>query len=93
MRLGFDPDAFVGRTAPEIAAAAESALAVLKGLGAEVVEVDLSLLEAFDAAATVLTWAEASAVHERAFGADAARYAPRSAPGSSSRSRRTAPTT
>lgn len=75
-RLGFDPAAFVGRTTPQIAAAAESALAVFKGLGAETVEVDLSLLEAFDAAATVLTWAEAGAVHERTFGDDPTRYAP-----------------
>jgi aspartyl-tRNA(Asn)/glutamyl-tRNA(Gln) amidotransferase subunit A len=75
-RLGFDSDAFVGRTTPEIAAAAESVLAVLTGLGAEPVEVDLSLLEAFDTAATVLTWAEAGAVHERTFGAEPARYAP-----------------
>jgi aspartyl-tRNA(Asn)/glutamyl-tRNA(Gln) amidotransferase subunit A len=76
IRLGFDPHAFAGRATPEIAAAAEAALAVLVELGAEVVEVDLSLLDGFDAAATVLTWAEASAVHERTFGADPARYAP-----------------
>lgn len=76
LRLGFDPEAFAVRTAPEIAAAAELALEVLTGLGAEVVEVDLSMLDGFDAAATVLTWAEAGAVHERTFGADPAGYAP-----------------
>jgi aspartyl-tRNA(Asn)/glutamyl-tRNA(Gln) amidotransferase subunit A len=75
-RLGFDANAFSGRTTPEIAAAAEAALAVLTGLGAEPVEVDLSLLEDFDMAATVLTWAEAGAVHEVTFRAEPARYAP-----------------
>jgi aspartyl-tRNA(Asn)/glutamyl-tRNA(Gln) amidotransferase subunit A len=75
-KIGFDRDRFAGRTTPEITAAAESALAVFEGLGAEPVEVDLSLLEDFDTAATVLTWAEVSAVHERTFGAEPARYAP-----------------
>jgi aspartyl-tRNA(Asn)/glutamyl-tRNA(Gln) amidotransferase subunit A len=75
-KIGFDRDRFAGRTTPEIAAAAESALAVFEGLGAEPVEVDLSLLEDFDTAATVLTWAEVGAVHERTFGAEPARYAP-----------------
>ena len=34
------------------------------------------MLEAFDTVATVLTWAEASAVHERTLGRDPGRYAP-----------------
>lgn len=76
LRLGFDPGAFVDRTTLGIEAAAKSALAVLTELGAEPVEVDLSVLEAFDTAATVLTWAEAGAVHEQTFGAEPARYAP-----------------
>ncbi len=75
-RVGFDPEAIAGHTTPEIADAAEAALAVFAGLGAEIVEVDLSMLDAFDAAACVLTWAEASAVHERTFGADPAAYPP-----------------
>lgn len=75
-RIGFDPDRFAGRTTPEIAAAAESALAVFTGLGARPVEVDLSLLDDVDAAATILTWAEAGAVHERTFGVEPAGYAP-----------------
>ena len=66
---------------------------MLTGLGAEVVEVDLSMLEGFDAAATVLTWAEAGAVHERTFEPIRRGTRPRSARGSRSRSRRTAPTT
>ena len=74
-RLGFDPDAF-DRTTPEIAAAATVAIEALRGSGAEPVEVDLSMLEAFDTVATVLTWAEASAVHERTLGRDPGRYAP-----------------
>jgi aspartyl-tRNA(Asn)/glutamyl-tRNA(Gln) amidotransferase subunit A len=76
VRLGFFADGFTGRTTPGITAAAESTLEVFKRLGAEIVDVDISMLEAFDTAATVLTWAEASAVHERTFGADPARYAP-----------------
>jgi aspartyl-tRNA(Asn)/glutamyl-tRNA(Gln) amidotransferase subunit A len=68
MRIGVDPAAFGSRTSPEVAAAATSSTAVLVELGAEVVEVDLSWLEAFDVAATVLTWAEAGAVYERALG-------------------------
>ena len=72
-RLGFDPDAF-DRTTPEIAGATV-AIEALRGSGAEPVEVDLSMLEAFDTVATVLTWAEASAV-ERTLGRDPGRYAP-----------------
>jgi len=75
-RLGFDRAAFDDRTTPEIAAAAKSAIEVFTGLGAELVEIDLSLLEAFDTVATVLTWAEATAVHERTFSAHLGRYAP-----------------
>jgi aspartyl-tRNA(Asn)/glutamyl-tRNA(Gln) amidotransferase subunit A len=76
VRLGFDPEAFVERTTPQIAAAVRSALAVFTGLGVDPVEVDLSLIDGFDAAATVLTWAEAGAVHQRAFGPDPAAFAP-----------------
>jgi aspartyl-tRNA(Asn)/glutamyl-tRNA(Gln) amidotransferase subunit A len=75
-RLGYDPDAFVGRTTPELAAAAQAAFTVLAELGADPVDVDLSLLEDLDAAATVLTWAEAGAVHERTFRAEPERYPP-----------------
>jgi aspartyl-tRNA(Asn)/glutamyl-tRNA(Gln) amidotransferase subunit A len=75
-RVGFDPEAFEERTTPEIAAAARSAVDVLVAAGAEPVEVDLSMLEGFDAVATVLTWAEAGAVHGRTFGADPSRYPP-----------------
>jgi aspartyl-tRNA(Asn)/glutamyl-tRNA(Gln) amidotransferase subunit A len=75
-RIGFDRDGFAGRTTPEIAAAAESALVVFEALGADPVEVDLSLLEDLDTAATVLTWAEVSAIHERTFRADPTRYSP-----------------
>lgn len=76
MRVGFDPARFDNRTTPAIAAAARSAVEVLAALGAEPVDVDLSLLEDLDTVATVLTWAEASAVHERSFGRDPTRYAP-----------------
>jgi len=75
-RIGFDPTPFDERTTPEIAAATGSLLELLTGLGAEPVEVDLSFLENFDTVATVLTWAEAGAVHERTFGAHPERYAP-----------------
>jgi aspartyl-tRNA(Asn)/glutamyl-tRNA(Gln) amidotransferase subunit A len=75
-RVGFDPDVFVGRTTAAVAAAAESALTLFTELGAEPVAVDLSPLDGFDAAATVLTWAEVGAVHERTFGAEPAEYAP-----------------
>ena len=72
---GSTPNAF-DRTTPEIAAAATLAIEALRGSGAEPVEVDLPMLEAFDTVATVLTWAEASAVHERTLGRDPGRYAP-----------------
>lgn len=75
-RFGFDLGAFVGRTTPEIAAAMGPFLATVERIGGVPVEVDLSMLDGFDAAATVLTWAEVGAVHERTFRVEPARYAP-----------------
>lgn len=74
-RIGFDPGAF-DRTTPVLAAAATLAIETLTGSGAKPVEADLSMLEAFDIVATVLTWAEASAIHERTLERDPGRYAP-----------------
>jgi aspartyl-tRNA(Asn)/glutamyl-tRNA(Gln) amidotransferase subunit A len=76
IRIGSDPDLFADRTTPDIATAAASALEVFTGLSAQPVEVDLDVLDALDAAATVLTWAEAGSVHEPTFGTNAAGYAP-----------------
>ena len=74
-RLGVDLRSFAEQTTPELEAAARSALEVLSAAGAAVLEVDLSLLARFDVAATVLTWAEASAVHGPTFAGAPDRYA------------------
>jgi aspartyl-tRNA(Asn)/glutamyl-tRNA(Gln) amidotransferase subunit A len=74
--FGVDPDEFAARTSPEIAAAVDPFLATVERLGGAPVEVDLSMLDGFDAAATVLTWAEVGAVHERTFRAEPASYPP-----------------
>jgi aspartyl-tRNA(Asn)/glutamyl-tRNA(Gln) amidotransferase subunit A len=76
VKLGFDPEVFADRTTPQIAAAARSALGMFTGLGADPVEVDLSLLDGYDAAATVLTWAEVGAVHQHAFRTEPAAFTP-----------------
>jgi aspartyl-tRNA(Asn)/glutamyl-tRNA(Gln) amidotransferase subunit A len=70
MKIGVDRDAMAGGASSAVAAAAASALEILSGLGAEVIEVDLGWLEAFDAAATVLTWAEAGALYEETLRVD-----------------------
>ena len=75
LRLGVDLRSFAKQTTPELEAAARSALEVLSAAGAAVVEVELSLLSRFDVAATVLTWAEASAVHGSTFAEAPDRYA------------------
>jgi len=76
LRIGVDTDAFAARTMPQIATTAESVLGVFTRLGAELIEVDLALLEGFDAAAAVLTWAEALAIHERGLETQTSRYPP-----------------
>jgi aspartyl-tRNA(Asn)/glutamyl-tRNA(Gln) amidotransferase subunit A len=75
VRLGIDRRLFA-ETTPDLAAAAEGWVEVAAGLGGDVVEVDLGLLSRFDTAATVLTWAEASAVHGRMLAAHPEGYAP-----------------
>jgi aspartyl-tRNA(Asn)/glutamyl-tRNA(Gln) amidotransferase subunit A len=74
LRLGFDEAAFAERTTAEIENAAKSALGVFVEAGAELVEIDLSILDRFDVAATVLTWAEASAVHGATYSGDPDLY-------------------
>jgi aspartyl-tRNA(Asn)/glutamyl-tRNA(Gln) amidotransferase subunit A len=75
LRFGIDRRLFAA-TSPDLKAAAEEWLEAASALGGEVVDVDLGLLERFDTAAAVLTWAEASAVHGRMLAAHPERYAP-----------------
>jgi aspartyl-tRNA(Asn)/glutamyl-tRNA(Gln) amidotransferase subunit A len=76
VRLGLDPAHLDAGAGPEARAALAAAIAVLEGLGARVVEVDLRLLARCDVAATVLTWAEIGAAHGPAFARHRAAYAP-----------------
>jgi aspartyl-tRNA(Asn)/glutamyl-tRNA(Gln) amidotransferase subunit A len=61
VRLGVDSR--VGRQRPEVSAALDAAIDQFLDLGARVVEIDLSALVDYGVAATVLTWAEALALH------------------------------
>ncbi len=75
LRLGVD-QRLLAATTPELAAAADAWLETASGLGIEPVAVDCSGLERFDTAATVLTWAEASAIHGRSLAEQPERYPP-----------------
>jgi aspartyl-tRNA(Asn)/glutamyl-tRNA(Gln) amidotransferase subunit A len=67
LRIGLDRG-YVDRVADrDVSAAILSACQVLGDLGAEIVPVDLSTFAEYDAAATILTWSEAIAVHGRDF--------------------------
>jgi aspartyl-tRNA(Asn)/glutamyl-tRNA(Gln) amidotransferase subunit A len=77
LRLGVDRRLFAATT-PKLAAAADAFLEAASGLGIELVDLDLSGLDRFDTAATVLTWAEASAIHGRVLAEQPERY-PRTA--------------
>jgi aspartyl-tRNA(Asn)/glutamyl-tRNA(Gln) amidotransferase subunit A len=67
LRVGLDRHYLRAAADDEVHAAAERALGVLAGLGAEIVGVDLALLAHCETAATVLTWAEVGAVHGSTF--------------------------
>ena len=76
VRVGIDRAFVEQRASPDVARALEDVLRVFGELGATVVEIELSSLARFDVAATVLTWAEALAVHEKTLTATPDAYAP-----------------
>ncbi|MCW3006822.1 MAG: putative Glutamyl-tRNA(Gln) amidotransferase subunit [Solirubrobacterales bacterium] len=76
VRLGVDRAQLAATTGQDVHAAVETAIGVLEGLGARVVEIDLACLARYDIAATVLTWAEIGAVHGSTFARRRADYAP-----------------
>jgi aspartyl-tRNA(Asn)/glutamyl-tRNA(Gln) amidotransferase subunit A len=76
VRVGVDRAFVEERVSADAVHALDDALYVLRELGGRVVEVELAPLDRFDVAATVLTWAEALAVHERSFAAAPDAYAP-----------------
>lgn len=58
------------------ASAIETALCALTDLGATLVDVDLSALDRYDVAATVLTWSEVAAAHTPMFASGRPGYPP-----------------
>jgi aspartyl-tRNA(Asn)/glutamyl-tRNA(Gln) amidotransferase subunit A len=76
VRVGVDRAFVEERASADAVRALDEALRVLRELGGSVVEVELAPLSRFDVAATVLTWAEALAVHERTLAATPDAYAP-----------------
>jgi len=75
LRLGVDHAYLETMTAEDVRQAVARTVATLVELGATVVEVDLSGLARYDVAASVLTWAEAGAVHRSSFAAQPEAYA------------------
>ncbi len=63
LRIGLLRAAFLDACAPEVAAAVEQAVAVLRGLGAQVDEVELPHLAEIPAAASAIVGSEALAYH------------------------------
>ncbi|WP_051580375.1 amidase [Pseudonocardia acaciae] len=66
VRVGVDEEYLRGLCDPEVLDAVLRARSVLGELGARTVPVRLDELHGYDVAASVLTWCEAGAVHERA---------------------------
>ncbi|MFP6688329.1 MAG: amidase [Alphaproteobacteria bacterium] len=64
LRIGVPTHYFFDRAIPEIAEAAQNAIAVLEGLGAEVREVDIAYIDHAAAAALVLYLSEGTAYHD-----------------------------
>ena len=64
LKIGVPTHYFFDRAIPEIAAAAEDAITVLEGLGAEVREVDIAHIDHAAAAALVLYLSEGTAYHD-----------------------------
>ena len=64
LRIGVPTHYFFDRAIPEIAEAAQNAIAVLEGLGAEVREVDIAHIDHAAAAALVLYLSEGTAYHD-----------------------------
>lgn len=76
VRMGVDAGYLRTAVSDEVRRAVERATEIFTDLGARIVEVDLSSLARGDVAATVLTWAEATAVHGPSFARDREHYAP-----------------
>lgn len=74
IRAGIDRKLIEARCEPVVVEAIEAGLEALTVAGAEIVPVDLSRLFAYDAAASVLTWAEALAVHGTSLAQNPERY-------------------
>jgi aspartyl-tRNA(Asn)/glutamyl-tRNA(Gln) amidotransferase subunit A len=76
IRIGVDAARSAARCTAEVQTATARALEAMAAHGAELLEVDLSLLDDYDVVASVLTWAEASAVHSQTFPAHREAYGP-----------------
>jgi len=76
LRIGLDRVPMEDACEAESVALAEAALKVLTELGAGIVELDLTLLEGFDVAASILTQAESASLHGAAFRDAPSRYPP-----------------
>lgn len=76
VRIGVDRARIAARCGAEAQTATAAALQAMAALGAELVEVDLARLDDYDVVASVLTWAEASALHARAFALHRDAYRP-----------------
>tara|TARA_Y100000588_G_scaffold373661_1_gene447793 strand:- start:1657 stop:3063 length:1407 start_codon:yes stop_codon:yes gene_type:complete len=64
VRIGVPKHYFFDRAMPEVASAAEAALSVLEGMGAELHEVDIAHIDHAAAAAMVIYLSEGTAYHE-----------------------------
>ena len=76
MRIGVDETCTAAHCSAEVQRATGQALETMEAHGAELVPIDLSRLDDYDVVASVLTWAEAGAVHSRTFPLHSDEYAP-----------------
>ena len=93
IRVGFDRSYVAALAGDEVQAATEAAVALMAEHGAELVELDLRRLTAYDLAATVITWAEVGGLHAQTFPSDARTMPRPRRRGSTTRCCRTAQTT
>lgn len=76
LRIGVDAAYTRAVCGVEVHAASERALQTMQEQGAELVSVDLSRLRDYDVVASVITWAEVSALHSQTFPRHRDAYAP-----------------
>lgn len=74
LRIGFDQQYLDGHCSADVRQVIAAALGVLAALGSGIRQVDLAPLARYDVGATVLTWAEAGAIHRKMLVADGTGY-------------------